>query len=200
MGRCANPPAVETCFCETRAVLSGRKRVQERQDVRFMPMMWVSLARRLLLHPIPARSGPTSSRDKASVLWGDPNKRPDSAPNATSAPRGDGGQASCLLRSLSALFFPLALCSSVGRVAETKKQLLNPEGGRSRKGASLFSPFPRAGWLLRCLSQGWLLLPHPYPPQHPCFCCESRLTLEFELTARAASWEYFKNETKLSTV
>lgn len=109
-------------------------------------------------------------------------------------PKGMGGQASCLLRSLSALFFPLALCSSVGRVAETKKRLLNPEGGRSRKGTSLFSPFPRAGWLLRWLSRGWLLLPHPYPPQHPCFCCESRLTLEFELRARAASWEYLKNK------
>lgn len=64
-----------------------------------MPVTWVSLARRLLLRPVPARSGPKSSRDEASVLQGtlirgqilrcavgDPNKRPDSVPNATSAP------------------------------------------------------------------------------------------------------------------
>lgn len=68
MGRYANPPAVETCFCETQGVLSGGKWVPGRQEVRFMPVMWLFLACRLLLHPIPTRSSLKSSRDEACVL------------------------------------------------------------------------------------------------------------------------------------
>lgn len=91
VGHCAGPPAVGTCFCEIQGVLLGRKRVLECQEVRFVPVMCLFPAHRLLLYPVPARSSPKSSRDEASVLQG------------------------TLIRHQI-----LALCFSVGQVAETK--------------------------------------------------------------------------------
>lgn len=122
MGRYTNPPAVETCFSEAQGGLSGRKRVPERQEVRPVPAMWLLPARRLLPCPVPARSGLKSSRDEVSVMWGTCNKRPNSVLNATSAPRGDGGQASPPPEvSLSFIFSfgSLLFCRSGGRNKET---------------------------------------------------------------------------------
>lgn len=142
IGRYANPPVVEACFCETQGVLSGRKRVPERQEVRFEPVAWLFLARGLLPCPVPTQSGLKSSRDEASVLRGTLIRGQILPRMPRVLPGGMGGRWAHLLRSPSALFFPPARCSSVGRVAETKKRLLNPKGGRSRKGTGLFPLLP----------------------------------------------------------
>lgn len=152
MGRYTNPPAVETCFSEAQGVLSGRKRVPERQEVRLVPVMWLLPARRLLPRLVPARSRLESSRDEVSVMWGTRNKRPNSVLNATSAPWGGGGQASLPPEvSLTFIFSSGSLLfrRSGGRNKETA---IKSKRWKEQKGNVSFSPSPRAGWLAACVA------------------------------------------------